>query len=178
MPGDVVDEVMVQVRKWSETYRGGAVRLPALIKPRLEDGEKWSTRVLQVGSANVRREEVAGFRSATSFNPDMNVTGVAFATDRRLFVATLKTVKREWRWSDLHSVVALDDFQGVVLDANPDTASVDVIATHRTRTAVGPGLVASASSWLRVEGTFADFRGDLDGWMAGVSDRLRAVYPG
>lgn len=178
MPGDVVDEVMVQVREWAEAYRGGGVKLPALIKPRLEDGERWSARVLQVGAAKVRREDAAGFRSAASLNPEMDVTGVAFATDRRLFVATLRTVKREWRWSDLHSVTALDDFQGVVLDANPDAGSVDVIATHRTRTAAGPGLVASAASWLRVEGTFADFRDDLDGWMAGVPDRLRGVYPG
>jgi hypothetical protein len=177
MTADSVGQVMSELRQWADTFKAGDVHFTSLLKPRLEPGEKWSVRVMQVGSASIQREDAVDLHSAMRINPEMDVTGLGYATDRRLFIGAGRGIKREWAWSEVHSVVALADFQGVVVDRDPDSGTLDVVATHRTRAATGPNPAAAAADWLKVEGTFAFFRGDFGVWLPGVEDRLRAVYP-
>lgn len=170
---EVSAQLVADLQVWSARFRAGGAGFVQLIKPPIEAGEKWAARTLQVGTARVDRGDLGRLLNPAAVHQTLGrAQGGAFATDRRLFVANFRTVKQEWRWADLRSVRALDGLQGVALDADPDSDTVEVVATDRGPNTPGPTPVHAAAAWLKVEAAFAAFQGRLDPWLAELPARL------
>jgi hypothetical protein len=150
------ETILRTLADWQRDFVAGRLRERGFRQPKLEAGERFACRVLSI--------EAGG-----SGQPP--IRGGAHVTDRRVFVVGNRPVPlREWRWADVPQVSVINGWRGVRIGVD-----TDVILSQK------PPTLATAISWLKLQGAHAlahdrldDWFQELPAWLAGDPDNSSA----
>lgn len=160
------ERLLARLQEWAPRFQAGRIRPRVLLSPRRREGERFGTKLNSVGLSRVpAADPMSGIDHAGA------VEGLAYGTSERLILASGRTVKRSWEWSQLSEVAVLPGYLGVLLRTEDDVAD----AVHRVdipHDLLAPQPWATGAEWLKVEGCFAASQGRLDAWLAGLPARV------
>jgi hypothetical protein len=124
---------------WQRDFLAGRLRQRGFRQPKLETGERFACRIFPI--------EAGG-----SGQPP--IRGGAHVTDRRVFVVRNQPIPvREWHWADVPQVSVIKGWRGVRIGVD-----TDVILSRN------PPKLATAISWLKLQGAHALAHDRLDDW--------------
>jgi hypothetical protein len=171
--------VLAEVERWADLYPRGEIS-PRFARPPLSAGER-----LAVGVFPVRASQQPGDRpfeqweprpGARSLRPPFRNDGHFYATSQRIYLVQDRQISRQWGWGDVLAVEVVPNWRGVAIRLREEGDRLLVIGNVFHTFVVRPNPVALASAWLKVQGAWTEWRGDVEfaAWQRLVSARLGA----
>jgi hypothetical protein len=162
---DVNRRVLAEIQRWIEVYGRGEIST-RFVRPPLEAGERLAVSVFPV-----RASEELGDRPFAEWEPRPGARslrvrfrndGRCYATSQRIYLVQSRQITRQWAWGDVLSVDVVPNWRGVALRLREQSDRLVVIGNVFHTFVVRPAPVTLAAGWLKVQGAWSEWRGDLE----------------